>query len=119
MILTSTQAKVVLSQKIGYEKCGMVLSASLTSDRWWRGIYRHLQKSNRYNIIAQLGETEVKTRLHRLVQNVATLGFSVVPIYTTRIYQFWPDQGVPHLGDTDSPNSEIPSLGISNQRVGH
>ena len=24
------------------------------------GIYRHLQKSNRYNIICQLGETEVK-----------------------------------------------------------
>ena len=37
-----------------------VLGASLVSEWWWRGIYRHLQKSNRYNIIAQLDGTKVK-----------------------------------------------------------
>ena len=48
-----------------------VLSASSVNERWWMGIYRHLQKSNRYNIIAQLGETEVNlggTDLHKMWQ---------------------------------------------------
>ena len=80
------------------------------SEWWWRGIYRHLQKSNCHTIIEQLGETEVKTRSYRFVQNVATLGISMRQIYDSRWYRYeWP-RAVSKLGETDSQFSEISSL---------
>lgn len=47
------------SRRNGYGKCVCFLSASSMNERWWRVTYRHLPKSNHYNIISQLGDTEM------------------------------------------------------------
>ena len=81
--------------------CMCVLSASYRNERRWRGIYRHPPKSNRYNIIARLGDAEKNLDGTEFALNVETFEFLMRPIYKSWWYQFDDLGQFPILGGTE------------------